>query len=396
MLLCKGKKEMGSEASLKLLDLTADATLDDANRAQPSRSTDLHFTINFCADADEDAPLDAAAPLSRPDTQSVAKAISIISRRLHETESALTDAWQVVDSATAVVTAASRRCEEAKQARMNALVAAKSAKTRALLLEIESRRAMQEAVAVAEKARERVGAARQAASEARADADRAREAAGRIEKSEERTAAEMICAEDRLDKAKVRLQELTHTLVETRQRMQMFEKSASVENHAVNAPNALPPGASDRIGASEAVDREASDRQRILSDLLEIEAALDARKKAQQLSMDKGSTFTAVVEPTLERRRPQRLIYPADKRPLLTIDNRAIPVLDLSTDGMRLISDPALARMRIVRGEIAFTDQPPVPVTGKVIRQDDHGLALRLVTRIGNHILDREWRRLNA
>jgi hypothetical protein len=82
-------------------------------------------------------------------------------------------------------------------------------------------------------------------------------------------------------------------------------------------------------------------------------------------------------------------------RPLFSIDNRLIPILDLSSAGMRLGPDDALARMRIVRGIIAFADQPPIKVAGKVVRQDDSGLGLRLVTRIGNRILEKERRRLN-
>jgi hypothetical protein len=312
------------------------------------------------------------------------------------TESALADARYAVESASAAAAAALRRCEEVKSARMNALVAAKSAKTRALLLEIEAKRAMQEAVSVAEKARERAGAARQAASQARVDADSAREAAGRIGKSEEQAAAEVICAEDRLERAKIRLKELTHTLIETRKRMRMFEQSAAVEECEGEASALSSIAVSEPFAASGAVDREAWDRRQIMSDLLEIEAVLDARKKADQSSTNDATPSTTVAGPLPERHRPERLIYPVDRRPLLSIDNRSIPILDLSTDGMRLADDPAMARMRIVRGEITFIDRPPVPVTGRVMRQDDHGIALRLVTRIGNHILDREWRRLCA
>jgi hypothetical protein len=63
---------------------------------------------------------------------------------------------------------------------------------------------------------------------------------------------------------------------------------------------------------------------------------------------------------------------------------------------MRLEPDAAMAGSRIVRGVIAFSSRPPVKVTGKVVRQDDAGLGLKLVTRIGNHILDQERLRLRA
>ena len=140
MLFFIGKEDMGLEASLKLLDLPPDATIDEANQAytylhrmidlfhqdtgdgdrgdrqedmdlltcsyekaivylsdqdsQPAqsaeipprssvidapKSTDLHFTLNFSADADKDASLDAGSPLPEPDVQTVENAISIIS-----------------------------------------------------------------------------------------------------------------------------------------------------------------------------------------------------------------------------------------------------------------------------------------------------------------------------
>jgi hypothetical protein len=78
------------------------------------------------------------------------------------------------------------------------------------------------------------------------------------------------------------------------------------------------------------------------------------------------------------------------------MDGRSISILDLSPDGMCLEPDPDRPHPRIVRGEIAFAGRRAMPITGKVVRVDDHGLGLRLVTRIGRHILDGERLRLSA
>jgi hypothetical protein len=110
---------------------------------------------------------------------------------------------------------------------LEAIVAAKSAKSRALLLEIEAKRTMADAIAAAEKARDRVVAARQAARDAMADAGKAREQVTVFRKSEETAAAEAVCAEDRLEKEKTRLKALTHTLVETRSWMAMFRDTTA-------------------------------------------------------------------------------------------------------------------------------------------------------------------------
>ncbi len=80
---------------------------------------------------------------------------------------------------------------------------------------------------------------------------------------------------------------------------------------------------------------------------------------------------------------------------MLQVDGRPIPVLDLSRCGMRLTADAAVGHSRFVRGTIAFVDQSPLPVTGKVIRRDAGGCGVRLVTCIANRLLDRERLRLN-
>jgi hypothetical protein len=357
------------------------------------QSTDLCFTINVSADREKDAP-----PLPEPNARTVEDAISITSRRLHQVESALPGAQQAVDSAMAAVEAANRRHERARQASLTAVVAAKSAKHRALLLEIEANRAMQDAIAVAEKARDRVVAARQVAKDATAEVDKARGQASRVKKSEETAAAEAVCAEDRLEKEKARLKALTHTLVETRSRMRMFQgATASMEKQDPEA-SLLSPAVTpaNRFSSPLAVGGEVTARNQIMADLLEIEASLDARKGNSKPADITGTLQSDAAGPTDERRQHHRLAYPLDQCPLLSIDGRTIPILDLSTTGMRLEPDAVMARSRIVRGVIAFSGRPPVEVTGKVVRQDDSGLGLKLVTRIGNHILDQERLRLSA
>ena len=459
MLFFKGKEDMGLESSLKLLDLPPGATVDDANQAYaylhqmidlfhqdagagdrgdrqedldllvcayekavaylsdrdspnapalsiaprqspivdgPS-STDLHVTINVSAEAGNNQSPGDVPTLPEPNTRTVEDAISITSRRMQQTESALPVVQQAVESATTGLDAANRRYERARQSTLTALVAATSAKNRAMLLEIEAKRAMQDAVAVAEKARDRVVAARQAAMDAAAEADKARKKASRVKKSEETAAAEAVCAEDRLEKEKVRLKTLTHTLVETRSRMRMFQHTtAAIEDQDVDAdihPSAV---SDDRFPSTLNVGGESIARQQIMSDLLEIEASLNARKRDPRPDQDNGDALPGAVEPNAERRQHHRVIYPVDQCPLLSIDGRTIPILDLSTAGMRLEPDAAMVGSHIVRGVIAFPSRSPVKVTGKVVRQDDAGLGLKLVTRIGNRILDQERLRLRA
>jgi hypothetical protein len=450
---------MGLEASLKLLDLSPDATIDDANQAythlhhmvdryhrengagrQGSRqedmsllsrayekavaylstagpgqeasadhaqpgatasespaATNLHFTINFTGDTDEDAVADTAALLTAHDRQTIQEAMAIIARRLQETEGALPAAQQAVEKATTDLETVNRRCEIARQTRLKAVVAAKSAKARALLLEIEAKRAMEDAAVVAKKAQARVAAANEAAKEARVDADNARAQAGRIKKSEETIAAEAVCAEDRLEKAKVRLKTLTHSLVEARHQMKMFTKTEGDEIKTVDANRRSEVRRpQERICASRANDHETPDRRQLMADLLEIEAALEAKKRKTALPETAVAVSAGVPGPGTEGRPDQRLVYSPGMGPMFSIDNRLIPVLGLGSAGMRLEPDDALARMRIVRGVIAFAEQPPIKVAGKVVRQDESGLELRLVTRIGNRILDKERSRLNT
>lgn len=459
MLFFKGKEDMGLEASLKLLDLPPDATVDDANQAYgdlhrmidrfhqdagagdrgdrqedldllvcayekavaylsdrdpenapasataPSRSplvdgspaTDLHLTINVSAEAENDSSPGDVPSLPEPNARTVKDAISITSRRMQQTESALPVVQQAVKSATAALDAAKHRYERSRQASLTAFVSAASAKNRAMLLEIEAKRAVQDAIAVAEKARGRVVAARQAAKAAAAEADKARKQARRVKKSEETAAAEAVCAEDRLEKESVRLRALTHTLVEARSRMRMFQdNTARMEMQDVGVDVQSSAMSEDRFPASQAVGGETSARQQIMRDLLEIEASFNARNRESMPPQVSGTPLSGAAEANTERRQHHRVIYPADQCPWLAIDGRTIPVLDLSTAGMRLESDAAMAGLRLVRGVIAFPSRSSVKITGKVVRQDDAGLGLKLVTHIGNHILDQERLRLRA
>lgn len=448
-----GKGNMGQEASLKLLDLAPDATIDDANRAygyfhrmidrfhkeageedrgsreedmdlltcayeraiafisdrDPSsvpqasafspkpekaagESANLHFTVNFPADSDQGGASEDDS-LPEPNHRTIQDAISITARRLRQTEAALPEAREAVDAASTAARTASRQHERARQARVNAEIAAKSAKSRVLLLEIEAKRAMEEAIAVAEKARDRVVAARQAANQARQEAETARKEAGRVRQSEETAAAQVVCAEDLLEKEKTRLRTLTHTLLQTRERLKLFADTGmdtqDPGKETTDVPRKRPVHVRD-------YDPQQSDRQRVLNDLMEIEASLQSRKQNPDSSQPIVETFKESAGPDSERRRHPRVVYPPHCCPVLSMEGRSIPIIDMSAAGMRLSPDVATPGLRIVRGMVVFDDGQPLSVTGRVVRQDDRGLGLKLVTRIGNRIIDRERMRLCA
>ena len=444
-----GKETMGLEASLKLLDLSPDATIEDANQAytylhqmidrfyqdgsekgQGSREedmdlltrayekaiayfsdcnlpsdtsgegpfqasapavagpTDLHFTINF-DNAEEGAvqrQIDTHLP--EPNSGTVEDAIAITQHRLRQAEKDLPAVQEAVQAAASEVKAAGRRHAQAQRSRINAAVAAKSAKSRALLLEIEAQRTMDEAIAIAEKARDRAAAARKAASQARQAAKTARQEAVRIQQSEKTAAAEIVCAEDQLDRRKARLQDLTHTVVEARNQMRMFQ-----------AIRAEPIGPGDSVAESliepHPVSRDV-ERQQVLSDLLAIEASLQAGTKNSLATDDGSDPSTNRTPPDVEQRQHPRIVYPPDRHPVLSIDGRPVSVLDVSTAGMRLQAEDVPDGLRIVRGTVALGDASSLPVTGKVVRQDAYSLGVRLVTRIGRRILDQERMRLSA
>jgi hypothetical protein len=441
---------MGQEASLKLLDLAADATIDDANRAfgdlhrmidmfhkeageedrgsreedmdllarayekavalisdlnsstgaeelgtDAAETADLHFTVNFPAGPDRDDVLKDPA-LPAPNRRTIQDAISITARRLRETEAALPEAQKAVDAALSAARSAERRHEQARQARVTAEIAAKSAKSRALLMEIEAKRAMEEAIAVARKARDRVVAARQTASQAMQESETARKEAGRVRKSEETAAAEVVCAEDRLEKEKSRLQALTHTLLQTRERIKLFEGTdpeARDSGESAKETAAIPPERPENL---QKTDPGESDRQRVLGELLEIEASLQSRKQDPVNPQSSADTSKEPVDPDSERRRHPRIVYPPHRCPVLSMEGRSIPIIDMSTDGMRLSPDAAGTDLRIVRGMVVFEDGQPLSVAGRVVWKDERGLGLKLVTRIGNRIIDRERMRLCA
>lgn len=448
-----GKGNVGQEASMKLLELAPDATIDDANRAygclhrmvdrfhkeadeedrgsrdedmelltrayekaiafisdpHPSsgpqesafspepktaaaESADLHFTVNFAADSNENGATQDDS-LSEPNQRTIQDAISITTRRLRQTEAALPEAREAVDAALSAARDAERRHERARQVRINADIAAKSAKSRVLLLEIEAKRAMEEAVAVAQKARDRVVSARQAACQAKQEAEIANKEAGRVRKSEETAAAQVVCAEDLLENEKHRLQTLTHALLQTRERMKLFEATGEGAYNPGQKPKDVP--RKNSVDARED-DRQQNDRQQILSDLMEIEASLQSRKQ----DPDRFQTLTDSAKESLEtgseRRRHPRIVYPPYRCPVLSIEGRCIPIIDMSTAGLRLSPDAAATDLRIVRGTVTFDDGQAVSVAGRVVRRDERGLGLKLVTRIGNRILNRERMRLCA
>jgi hypothetical protein len=365
-------------------------------------ATDLHFTINFSTPEDHDPaadePLACFDSLSKPDSETIESAIAIISRRLQEAESALGEAQQAVEAASAAVEAANRRLEQTKQDRMNTIIAAKSAKSRALLLEIEVKRATEEAIAVAEKARDRVMAARQAAKEAKAEADLAQDRIHKVTCAQETAAAELVCAEDQLEMAKNRLKALTHAVVDARSRLRVFEGvGGKPETSAAPADlHSLAPMPGDQRVASQGMDDPMDPRQQIMAELLAIETSLSARKRRGIPAAADHSGFMEISGPEAERRQHARLYYPDAQRPMFSFNGRSIPVLDLSQTGLGLEPDTAVGQSHLVRGAIVFNGRPTMNVTGRVVRRDERGVGLRLVTRIGNHILDQERMRLGA
>jgi hypothetical protein len=465
MFFFNGKEDMGLHASLNLLDLSSDATIDDANQAytclhrmidlfhrdndgehgdrqedlellacayekavsyisdqdsaldrdnpsQASRemndgarpTTDLHFTINFTGTEDDRLPADEHSPaddcLSLPEVanETVDNAIAIISRRLQEAESSLEQAREAVEKATASMDAANRRLEQAKKDRINAMIAAKTAKSRAMLMEVEVKRATEEAIKVAEKVRDQVRAAKQAAKAAKIEADEAQDQIHHVMREEETAAAEAVCAEDRLEKAKQQLKSLTHAVVEARSQLRIFQDyERQLRSPTVSAENDHEaPISGDMSVLSPSADGFADTHQQILSDLMEIEAPLNDRHQQRPPAMPDSQEMILSPDQTGERRQHERLSYPKAKRPMFAFEGRTIPVLDLSQTGIGLAFDETVGQSHLVRGAIVFNGLPAINVTGRVVRQDERGVGLRLVTRIGNHILDQERMRLSA
>jgi hypothetical protein len=364
----------------------------DSIGGDPRPSTDFHFTINFDTPEDDPPSVNEINVFSATKNETVENAIAIITRRLQEAESALEDAREAVDAATAAVDDANRRLEKTKQARIEASVAAKSAKSRAMLMDIEAQRAAEEATAIAAKVREQVKAARQAVKEAKIEADKAQDQIQQLTRAEETAAAEAVCAQDHLEKAQQRLKKLTHAIVEARSQLRMFADYGTQSRR-------LTASASSGMTSSQpvqGVDGRADTREKMLADLLEIENSLMVRRHPATSGISGGLDMADTIDRTDERRQHERLYYPVTQRPMFAYEGRTIPILDLSQTGMGLDPDAVVGQSHLVRGAIVFDNLPTMNVTGRVVHRNEQGLGLRLVTRIGNHILDQERRRLNA
>ena len=459
MFFSREKEDMGLDGSLNLLDLSPSATIDDANQAYSylhrmidlfhkdnnashgDRQEDLellacayekavsylsdhdsrllrdetsqasgtiagaapptgglYFKINFNNAENDHSSENDSISLPEPDNETVKNAVAIISRRLQEAESALEEAREAVEAATAAVNAANRRLDKTKQARMNAMIAAKSSKSRAMLMEIEAKRATEEAIAVAEKIRNRVKAAKQAAKEAKNEADKAQDQIRQIMSAEETAAAEAVCAEDRLEKVKQRLKTLTHAVVEARSQLRMFKDFGTQSQRLIEPTDSKDRETpfDDPPDLSPVSEYYMDTRQQILSDLMEIENSLNVRKQQARSARPDQSEMEGNVDQKIERRQHARLRYPSAQRPMFSFEGRTIPVLDLSQTGMGIEPDAEVGQSHLVRGAIVFNGLPTMNITGRVVRQDDRGVGLRLVTRIGNHILDQERMRLSA
>lgn len=133
-------------------------------------------------------------------------------------------------------------------------------------------------------------------------------------------------------------------------------------------------------------------RQQIWCELLEIEAVLKARKPTS-VPPEAAAAPLPCAAP-IERRRHGRVGYPPGRCPRFQAADRSWAVLDVSRAGMRLEVDAACRRLNILRGVIAFVGQPPIAVIGKVLRQGRGEVGVRLLTRIGRQVIDRERRGL--
>jgi hypothetical protein len=450
MLPLEGNEEMGLEASLRLLDLAMGATVEDATTAyaklyqmidhyyqdaggeeQGERQSDMDLlTLAYenavthlsakaepeACDADETPPvtrrrrtdlrvvhfpgtgaadddIETVSALPESNIETVEAALAVISQQLHESRAALPEAQREVDSATTALEAANRRHERLRQDSINTIVVAKSAKIRALLLEIEAKRAMEEAVAIAEKARDRVSVAKRMAKEAKAEADKARREVDRLKTAEESAASDAAKAEKMLETAKCRLKTLTNNLMETRKRVRLSQDVIETDSGLER----LLEGTGDLLSAPSTDSALAAERQKIIRDLTEIEQSLNRSK-----DLPPGphriarSDNRGISRDTVEKRKDYRIVYPSRHRPVFSMDGHIMPVLDLSSTGMRIKAKGGLACPRIMRGVIDFDDHPPLKVTGRVVYQQDGSVGLKLVTRIGNHILDQERLRLSA
>lgn len=381
-----------SDPNLPLKQEPAPAVLlqvDEENRS----AADLHFTLTV-ADAAEDASSTEEIKLvENPGKQTVENAVSIISRRLQEAEVALAEAREAVEVATTELDKASKRLEKNKKARLEAEIVAEAASSRAVLLDIEAQRATEEAIIVAQKVRDKLNESRQVGKKAKLEADKARDRIKQFTSAEETAAAEAVCAQDRLEKAKKQLKSITHVIVEARSQLRMFEDYGNQTGRLRSSKESekTPPKAAAQG------EGQAGEREKMMADLLEIENALTTRKKSTAASTAANrQPQPNVIADVRERREHERLYYLDEVCPTFSFEGEEIPVLDLSQSGMRLDSDTIIGKSNLVRGELLFEDLPSMKIAGRIMHQNEQGVGLRLVTRIGNHILDQERRRLCA
>jgi hypothetical protein len=449
---------MGPEASLQLLHLSKDASIDDVHRAY----ADLHHEIScFHRESGEDSQLDfkedvelltcayecAVSYLSNPadnedtddendctiasisggasqtkidlpinrddeksiwgglpseilssnqaDQRTVEEAMIITSRRLRETESAIPGAQEAVNAAMRAMEKAKQRVESAKQANLNTMISAKSAKIRALLLDVEAKKAEKNAHAVAERARARAVAAKKVAEEARQQVDQVKKQVIRAKKSEEAATADVICAEDRMEREMLRLKSLEQKLLETRNCMRMFQETTSaIRGYDNTGADHCQAGSGRCKGSSEkanGVDETTQDQ--ILSELQHVEVFDDLESQAVASKPIETSSLQGEKKLETDRRRFPRIVYPANRHPIFTVGDKSIPVLDLSPKGIRLDATDGMNR-GIVRGSIDFPDQGSIHVAGRVIRNNAQGIGIKLVTRVSNRVLEKEKTRL--
>lgn len=189
------------------------------------------------------------------------------------------------------------------------------------------------------------------------------------------------------------------TIIETGQQSWHKEIPRSEHDECDTTPSARQSRVDDyfvEATAACADDAEAKVRQRLLSDLLEIEMALKSRKKEPVQEEGDVPDWHQHTETNPERRQHHRVVYPLERCPKFSFAGQSISILDLSQAGMRLMADIGTEHLNIVRGVIAFSDQPAMPVTGKVVWEDELCLGLRLLTRISNRTLENERHLLNA
>lgn len=92
-----------------------------------------------------------------------------------------------------------------------------------------------------------------------------------------------------------------------------------------------------------------------------------------------------------EKRNFARLIYPSSKRPILTIKEHKLEVIDISEKGLKLLNPMQIELGENVNGKLVLLSGKPHDITGKVIWQAEGTFGL-LVTRIPRSIVVEEIR----